>query len=152
MSDIEKVMKGLECCFEDFANDWRDCNECPYQATKEERKVVDWQCHWRELLDDALVLLREQEERRKQVDEALSKLSELQQVPTEDHRKVAVELHDRMWHMRQVTYCYECKSWDLNQMNNARSCYCPEINLRTDATFFCACGKRKDEKDETDTN
>lgn len=59
MPDREKVKKGLECCLvsdEDYS-----CDKCPYRATEDERKVIDWRCHLEELRSDVLELLREQE-------------------------------------------------------------------------------------------
>lgn len=61
MNDMEKVIKGLECCLI-FDEDWfYHCDECPYRATEDERKVIDWCCHLEELRKDALELLKEQE-------------------------------------------------------------------------------------------
>lgn len=58
MADREKVIKGLECCFDYYE---AQCEKCPYQATEEEKKIVDWDCHHDDLQRDALELLKEQE-------------------------------------------------------------------------------------------
>ena len=61
MPDREKVIKGLKCCF-GFDEDWfYHCGECPYRATEDERKVIDWCCHLEDLRSDALELLKGQE-------------------------------------------------------------------------------------------
>lgn len=59
MSDREKVTKGLECCL--ISEDDYKCDECPYRATEDERKAIDWRCHLEELRKDALKLLKGQE-------------------------------------------------------------------------------------------
>ena len=56
MANREKVLKGLECCLV-FDEDYQ-CDECPYRATEDERKVIDWCCHLEELRKDALELLK----------------------------------------------------------------------------------------------
>lgn len=61
MSDREKVLKGLECCLVFGEDLLYKCDECPYRATEDERKVIDWRCHLEELRKDALELLKGQE-------------------------------------------------------------------------------------------
>lgn len=61
MPDREKVLKGLECCL--VSEEYYQCEKCPYRATEDERKVIDWCCHLGELRKDALELLKEQEPR-----------------------------------------------------------------------------------------
>lgn len=53
MADIEKVIKGLECCT--FILGKRKCNECPYQ-----KGLPDNGCY--QLQDDFHALLKEQQE------------------------------------------------------------------------------------------
>jgi len=53
MADIEKVIKGLECCSAHKANRC-DSNTCPYWESEV--------CCIDEMLDDAHTLLKEQEE------------------------------------------------------------------------------------------
>lgn len=52
MPDLEKVIKGLECCT--FILGKRKCNECPYQ-----KGLPDNGCY--QLQDDFHTLLKEQE-------------------------------------------------------------------------------------------
>ena len=59
MTDREKVIKGLECCLDN--DGCYTCDKCPYAATDEERKHVDWNCHEADLQKDALELLKEHE-------------------------------------------------------------------------------------------
>jgi len=57
MSDMEKVIKGLEVCLKNI--DQQDCpNDCPYlsDCSKYENRVV-----FQPLMRDALALLKEQE-------------------------------------------------------------------------------------------
>ena len=55
--DRDKVMKGLECCLR--GSDWEKmCDECPYEATEEEKWQIDWDCHLDQLRKDALALLK----------------------------------------------------------------------------------------------
>lgn len=61
MPDREKVIKGLECCLVFGEDLLYKCDECPYRATEDERKVIDWRCHLEELRKDALELLKGQE-------------------------------------------------------------------------------------------
>ena len=57
--DRDKVIKGLECCL--WGSDWEKmCDECPYEATEEEKRQADWDCHLDQLRQDALTLLKEQ--------------------------------------------------------------------------------------------
>ena len=57
--DRDKVIKGLECCLR--GSDWEKmCDECPYEATEEEKRQADWDCHLDQLRQDALTLLKEQ--------------------------------------------------------------------------------------------
>ena len=63
MSDREKVIKGMECCLVFGEDLLYKCDECPYRATEDERKVIDWRCHLKELRKDALELLKAQEPR-----------------------------------------------------------------------------------------
>ena len=58
MPDREKVLNGLTCCLDDWEP---QCEKCPYAATDEERKHVDWDCHKADLQKDALELLKGQE-------------------------------------------------------------------------------------------
>lgn len=62
MPDREKVMKGLECCLVLGEDMLYRCDECPYRATEDERKVIDWRCHLEELRSDALELMKGQEQ------------------------------------------------------------------------------------------
>ena len=61
MADRGKVLKGLECCLVFGEDLLYRCDKCPYRATEDERKVIDWRCHLKELRSDALELLKEQE-------------------------------------------------------------------------------------------
>lgn len=61
MPDREKVINGLECCLEFCEHLVYKCDECPYRATEDERNVIDWRCHLKELRKDALELLKAQE-------------------------------------------------------------------------------------------
>lgn len=66
----EQVIKGLECCLR--GTDWEKmCDECPYEATEEEKQHVDWDCHLDQLRKDALALLKEQEARVLTLEEVL---------------------------------------------------------------------------------
>ena len=60
MADLEKVIKGLECCLTDDEGYYL-CEKCPYAATDEDRTHVDWSCHKTELGMDALELLKAQD-------------------------------------------------------------------------------------------
>lgn len=55
MSNVEKVIKGLECCIK-YPNEYGDClgGDCPYEPRIE--------CH-KELMRDSLALLKAQEPR-----------------------------------------------------------------------------------------
>ena len=61
MPDVEKVIKGLECC---VAYDYK-CNDCPYQ---DDGGAEDG-CYSDELKADALALLKAQEPRVLQLNE-----------------------------------------------------------------------------------
>ena len=61
MPEREKVIKGLECCLIFDEDRIYQCDECPYRATEDERKVIDWCCHLEKLRSDALELLKGQE-------------------------------------------------------------------------------------------
>ena len=55
MPDIEKVIKGLECCYCNFPKTM-DCNNCPYDKICYHDKACSL------MLRDALELLKEQQE------------------------------------------------------------------------------------------
>ena len=57
-----KVLQGLICCHIDYNNEVVNCDNCPYQATEEEQKHLDWSCHYDDLKRDAIFLLKEDEE------------------------------------------------------------------------------------------
>ena len=61
MPDMEKVIKGLECCT--FILGKRKCNECPYQ-----KDLPDNGCY--QLQDDFHALLKEQDRIIKQYQKA----------------------------------------------------------------------------------
>lgn len=58
MIDREKVIKGLECCLAVKNAGTQTCFDCPYRELdgKENVSCEDW------LMDDALALLKEQQE------------------------------------------------------------------------------------------
>ena len=58
MADLNKVIKGIECCLDHYEP---MCEKCPYMATEEDRSHVDWDCHKDQLAFDALKILKEQE-------------------------------------------------------------------------------------------
>lgn len=70
MPDRKKTIKGLECCLVSDEDWFYHCDECPYRATEDERKVIDLRCHLEELRSDALELLKEQEPRVLTLEEA----------------------------------------------------------------------------------
>lgn len=59
MSDMEKVIKGLECC---LALKDNFCDNCPYSLN-------EWECDKEQLKKDALALLKAQETRVMTLDE-----------------------------------------------------------------------------------
>lgn len=56
MTDMEKVIKGLECC---KGYEYK-CNDCPYYDPN-----LEGRCDNESLYDDALALLKEQEEQKR---------------------------------------------------------------------------------------
>lgn len=58
MTDRERAVVGVECCLDCYEP---QCDVCPYKATKEDRKKLDWDCHKDELRRDLLELLKAQE-------------------------------------------------------------------------------------------
>ena len=59
MADIEKVIKGLECC---LTKPEHNCEECPYEGDEEE----GWPCKSPQMKADALELLQEKPTKPKQ--------------------------------------------------------------------------------------
>lgn len=60
MAELEKVMKGLECC---SAMDGEHCRECPYAKECEEGGFIFW-AGTAHLAADALELLKAQEPKK----------------------------------------------------------------------------------------
>lgn len=58
MTDREKVIKGVQYCLDYYDS---QCEKCPYQATEEEKKHFDWDCHKDDLRRNVLALLKERE-------------------------------------------------------------------------------------------
>lgn len=75
MTDIKKVINGLECCTVDEV--CRPCEECPYKATEEDKKLPGWDCHREELWNDALELLKAQIPRVLMLEEVRNGLLEI---------------------------------------------------------------------------
>ena len=67
MKDIEKVIKGLECC-----NNRNDCKQCPY--AKEYDPILDCIDKTRH---DAIELLREQNATNKHLSKEVERLNRL---------------------------------------------------------------------------
>jgi hypothetical protein len=68
MPDVEKVIKGLECCIIRYPDDKARCDECPYESAC---------CN--QLKNDALALLKAQEQKCRKCGEATSNaIQELQ--------------------------------------------------------------------------
>ena len=67
MEQFEKVCKGLECC-----NQGERCRECPYAKTSYDPE----QCIRGYLLFDALALIRQQQERIKELEHEISRLKQ----------------------------------------------------------------------------
>lgn len=57
MADIEKVIKGLECCTTD------NCDECPYERANS--SLCPWPCNVSKMKEDALSMLKEQKNEKK---------------------------------------------------------------------------------------
>lgn len=66
MKDREDVIKGLEICVHRVPGKY-DCNECPYE--------IDGDCCAINLTNDALSMLKEQEERIKLLEHQLETLT-----------------------------------------------------------------------------
>lgn len=109
MPDRKKAIKGLECCLVFGEDLLYRCDECPYRATEDERKVIDWRCHLEELRKDALELLKLQEPlviRKKIADEIL-----------DDYIAECPEcgMVWSMWHSEKMRFCPGCVKavkWD----------------------------------------
>lgn len=71
MADIEKVIKGLECCTRyEVGKQLNNCLDCPYV---EPIGFNQFRCKSQEMKEDALELLKEQKEERKRMLSWLSK-------------------------------------------------------------------------------
>lgn len=71
MADIEKVIKGLECCTRyEVGKQLNNCFDCPYV---EPIGFNQFRCKSQEMKEDALELLKEQKEERKRMLSWLSK-------------------------------------------------------------------------------
>ena len=60
MIDREKVIKGLECCIDQGANEEFDCRKCPYYVSPARLAC------WINLQIDAVELLKEQEPKKQE--------------------------------------------------------------------------------------
>lgn len=115
MVNREKVLKGLECCLV-FDEDWLyHCDECPYRATEDERKVIDWCCHLEELRKDALELLKEQEPRVLTLEEA--KKAEVCWLEQRGYEPYATDDADT-WNPEIYGKAYRC--WSLKPTDEQR--------------------------------
>lgn len=66
MIDLKKVIKGLECCLDDYGID-SNCSECPYAE-----KDVGMCMSLEGLLEDAFTLLKAQEPRAMTLEEVMA--------------------------------------------------------------------------------
>lgn len=93
MIDIEKVLKGLECCTK-----WDSCSDCPYQTPNE----YDISECTEPLHKDALELLKEQ-------DRLLGK----QQKGIDKLQADYAELRHKFLEKTQIVRCKDCKHGSL---------------------------------------
>lgn len=118
MADIEKVVKGLECC---SGNIGTDCNECPYNANGNLDVCGTL------LADDALELLKEQQDRLEQMT-----------LDNTDLRNCYEELKDRP----EIVRCKDCKHYTLEP----GKWECDLYDWVHEPDWFCKDGERKGAK------
>lgn len=126
MADLEKVIKGLECCLTDD-DGYYLCEKCPYAATDEDRTHVDWSCHKTELRMDALELLKAQEADIKALCEKYAELLDrTMEAVSPEKRELPYGMYDAM------KYEYKCGACGCGLMRNEkwRANYCPECGRK----------------------
>ena len=113
MIDREKVIKGLKCCLTLDS----PCGDCPYYSYED---IQELECE-RNLRNDALVLLKEQE-----VKEQLSDA-----------------VHETAKQFRRtIVRCKDCKYWKQIIYDTPK--WMPCMSVQTSGNWFCADGEPKD--------
>lgn len=124
MHDIEKVIKGLECCSTidiccmEISCYYPQYLACPYHEDEECVK---------HLVQDSLKLLKEQQER---INELYTDIDSL--------KKSCGELYPMVF---DVVMCKDCKYWESN---DGRYGFCKICHSKNSSNgWFCADGERK---------
>ena len=71
MAELEKVIKGLECCSQSDNYSGKPCKECPYNHEWRDDQGIVHLCKITQLRKDALFLLKAQEPRVMTYDEMM---------------------------------------------------------------------------------
>lgn len=129
MADIEKVIKGLECCSNSQKNRC-EANSCPYWVS--ECCCID------DMLNDALELLKEQEDLGKELENAIELI----------HKKNArIEILNTVLNEQpQIVRCKDCKHcyFASNRIPCEQSLMCAKTGSNITPDWFCAYGEVKE--------
>ena len=96
MKDREDVIKGLEICVHRVPGKY-DCSECPYE--------IDGDCCAINLTNDALSMLKEQDEQKREWLQAIAD-NQLANAPTDTMDATQNTYYDGVWHGLQM-------AWDI---------------------------------------
>ena len=116
--DREKVIKGLECHRVDDMNRI-NCSDCPYYESDDARRCFNY------LHDDAIVLLKEQEQMIDELKGFINGLSKDVIVPVR---------------------CKDCKQGEQSVFPN-RHLWCGIHEFYREPNWFCADGERRTDDD-----
>ena len=128
MTDLEKVIKGFECCHvmvHDLGPSVSSCGICPYKdvQTEEQIDLGGIECV-AVLHDDALELLKEQAEQ----------IATIKMIYGGDAKIVG-----------EIVRCKDCKHWKRRECGSYGTCESENMNIAGffDADWFCADGERR---------
>ena len=133
MADLEKVIRGLECC---SCMDGNKCAKCPYAKECEEGTggaVFAGSAH---LCADAISIIKAQE-------------ADIKARPEKYADLLDRTLEDADW--VKVVRCEDCRFWEPENAEEGdtsgrcRNNYAPCQNQQTDMTWFCADGEKVEE-------
>lgn len=153
MADLEKVIKGFECCHvmvHDLGPDKTSCGICPYKdvQTEEQIDLGGIECV-AVLHDDALELLKEYKELLKsyvEMRDDISNLTAENEQLMKEHAQLVDKYVPLVTDRQEIVRCKDCKHASLDMCcTHPTEWSNEESRNHCNPEWFCADGERRDD-------